>query len=226
MNFVGLEDNPRACAAGAAATGKLVLQSFGNLMTKAQRRLWMKYALRGVGGNDNHARLDLAYSVQDPWNMESELERARFEATNALIEREFGRVGSVLELGCGEGHQTGFLARLSDQQYGIDVSPQAIERARRRVPAAQFAATDIFGQPWGGHAHRFDLVTACEVLYYLGDPAATLKRMRHLGRCGLVTFFAPAARRIGAHVESIPGIRKDWFHHGGTAWLVGWWRDD
>ena len=137
--------------------------------------------------------------------MESELERARFEATNALIEREFGRVGSVLELGCGEGHQTGFLARLSDQQYGIDVSSQAIERARRRVPAAQFAATDIFGQPWGGHARRFDLVTACEVLYYLGDPAATLKRMRHLGRCGLVTFFAPAARRVGAHVEAIPG---------------------
>ena len=47
------------------------------LLRKAQRRLWMKYALRGVGGNDNHARLDLAYRMPDPWNMESPMERAR-----------------------------------------------------------------------------------------------------------------------------------------------------
>ena len=53
------------------------------LLKKAQRRLWMKYALRGVGGSDNHSRLDLAYSLEDPWNMDSSLEQARFEATNA-----------------------------------------------------------------------------------------------------------------------------------------------
>lgn len=203
-----------------------MLETFGQQLTKARRRLWMKYALRGVGGSDNHARLDLAYSVEDPWNMASGLERARFEATNRVIERAFGRVRSVLELGCGEGHQTEYLARLSDAQYGVDVSPQAVERARRRLPGAQFAATDVFGQPWGDQAGRFDLVTACEVLYYLGDPAATIARMRHLGRAGLVTFFAPAARRVGPHLEAIPGLHKDWMFHGGTAWLVGWWRND
>lgn len=202
-----------------------MLDRAGTLLRKARRRLWMKYALRNVGGNDNHARLDLAYAVEDPWNMESALERARFEATNAVIERAFGRVGSVLELGCGEGHQTQWLARLSDEQYGVDVSAHAIERARQRLPSAQFAATDVFGQPWGDAPGRFDLVTACEVLYYLSDPAATLARMRHLGRNGLVTFFAPACGRVGPHVEAIPGLRKEWIFHGGTAWLVGWWRD-
>lgn len=203
-----------------------MFETFGQQLTKARRRLWMKYALRGVGGSDNHARLDLAYTVEDPWNMASDLERARFEATNAVIERAFGRVGSVLELGCGEGHQTEYLARVSDRQFGLDVSPQAVDRARRRVPSAQFAATDVFGQPWGDQAGRFDLVTACEVLYYLSDPAATIERMRHLGRAGLVTFFAPAARRIGPQVDAIPGLHKDWVQYGGTAWLVGWWRHD
>jgi len=186
----------------------------------------MKYALRDVGGNDNHARLDLAYTVEDPWHMDSELERARFEATNQLIERAFGRVGSVLELGCGEGHQTQYLARFSDEQYGIDVSPQAVERARLRLPSAHFAVADVFGQPWGNQSKRFDMVTACEVLYYLSDPAATIEHMRHLGRRGLVTFFAPAARRVGPHLERVPGLRKDWLYHGGTAWLAGWWCDD
>ena len=200
------------------------------LLRKARRRLWMKYALRGVGGADNFQRLDLAYSVEDPWNMASALERARFEATNGVIERAFGRVGSVLELGCGEGHQTEYLAKLSDAQYGVDVSPQAVERARKRLPQAQFAATDVFGQPWGDHGtapldKRFDLVTACEVLYYLSAPEKTLAEMRRLGRCGLVTFFAPASGRIGPHLDAIPGLRKDWIWHGNTAWLVGWWRD-
>ena len=157
--------------------------------------------------------------------MDSALERARFAATNAVIERAFGRVGSVLELGCGEGHQTGWLARISDQQFGVDVSAQAIERARLRLPTAKFEATDIFGQPWGDGPGRFDLVTACEVLYYLRDPAATLAQMRRIGRSGLVTFFAPACGRVGPHLEAIPGLHKDWIHSGGTAWLVAWWRD-
>lgn len=203
-----------------------MLDGWKSTWRKARRRLWMKYALRGVGGNDNHARLDMAYSMEDPWNMDSSMERARFEATNRIIERAFGRVGSLLELGCGEGHQTEWFARVSDEQYGVDVSPQAVARARLRMPSAHFAATDAFGQPWGEQKHRFDLVTACEVLYYLGDPAATIARMRHLGRCGLVTFFAPACGRVGPHVAAVPGLQRDWIFHGGTAWLVGWWRDD
>ena len=130
------------------------------------------------------------------------------------------------KLGCGEGHQTEYLAKLSDEVYGVDVSPQAVDRARRRLPAAQFATADIFSQPWGETPQRFDLVTAFEVLYYLSDPAATIAQMRKLGRNGIVTFFAPAAGRIGPHLADIPGLQKDWIFHGGTAWLVGWWRDE
>ena len=55
-----------------------------SLLKNARRRLWMKYALRGVGGNDNHQGLDLAYRMEDPWNMDSPMERARFEATAPL----------------------------------------------------------------------------------------------------------------------------------------------
>ena len=44
-------------------------------------------------------------------------------------------------------------------------------------------------------------------------------------RGGLVTFFAPACGRVGPHVEASPGLQKTWIHHGGTAWLIGWWRD-
>lgn len=196
------------------------------MLQKVKRRSWMKYALRGVGPNDNHERLDLAYSIADPWNMDSPGEASRFEGTNRIIEREFGPMDSLLELGCGEGHQTRHLAQLASLVYGLDVSEKAVERARARLPQAKFAATDIFGQPWSGEVQRFDLVTACEVLYYMSDVESTLRRMSELGRNCLVTIFAPAARRVGPHLDRIPGLRKDWIWFGGTVWLVCWWRND
>lgn len=201
------------------------MSRFNAKLRKAVRRTWMKYAMRGVGGADDYERLELAYRLGDPWNMESRLEQARFAATNALIARAFGRVGTLLEVGCGEGHQTRVLGELADEVHGIDVSSTAVERARERVPGAHFAATDIHGQPWGDQQGRFDLVVACEVLYYIKDIPATLARMRHLGRACLVTIFAPALVRVGPHLEGIPGLHKDWMQHEGETWLVCWWRN-
>lgn len=192
---------------------------------KALRRSWMKYALRGVGGADNHARLELAYRVADPWNMESQLERLRFERTSAIIRRHFPARRSILEIGCGEGHQSEHLMPLCDQLYGIDVSETAVSRARRRLPGAQFAATDLFAQPWGREPGRFDLVVACEVLYYIADVPRTLGEMNRLGKACLVTVFAPALARVGAALEAIPDIRKDWFAGQGTQWAVAFWEN-
>lgn len=194
-------------------------------LRKAVRRAWMKYAMRGVGGADDYERLDLAYRLGDPWNMESPLEQARFAATNALVERTFGRVGTLLEVGCGEGHQTRVLCAVADEVHGIDVSPTAVARARERLPMAHFAATDIHGQPWGDQQGRFDLVVACEVLYYIKDIPATLARMSHLGKACMVTFFVPALGRVGPHLEDIPGLHKDWLHSRGETWLACWWRN-
>lgn len=196
-----------------------------NKLARAVRRLWMKYAMRGVGGADAWQRLDHAYAVPDPWHMDSALEQARFAQTNALVESAFGRVGSVLELGCGEGHQTRWLLEVADQAFGIDVSARAIERARARVPEAHFAVADIHGQPFGDAQGRFDLVVACEVLYYIKDIPATLARMSTLGRGCLVTFYAPALARVGPHLSAIPGLHKDWMQHNGVTWLVCWWRN-
>lgn len=194
-------------------------------LKKLQRRLWMRYAMR-TGGVEDSSDFDLAYRIEDPWGMDSQAEQARFDATNGIIERCFGRIGSLLELGCGEGHQTGHFARVSERQFGIDISPRAIERARLRLPAAQFANTDIFNLPWASGRGQFDLVTACEMLYCLPDPRPTLERMCHLGRNGLVTVFAPAGGRIRACLDDIPGMQRDWFSFGNKTWIVGWWRND
>jgi 2-polyprenyl-3-methyl-5-hydroxy-6-metoxy-1,4-benzoquinol methylase len=191
------------------------------------RRTWMKYALRGVRQNDNHERLDLAYSVADPWHMDSDQERHRFAETNTVIRDKIApRVGTLLEIGCGEGHQSEALRAVCDALTGIDVSPKAIERAKRRLPDAAytFAAGDLYAQPWAGERGRFDLVTACEVIYYMSDRKKFLDTIDALGKHCLVTYFSPAAKKVEAEVMAMPGAQKTSFRFGETEWTAVWWK--
>ncbi len=192
------------------------------------RRTWMKYAMRGVAQADAHDRLDLATKVRDPWRMESEQEQFRVAETNRILHRALiapaPRVGSILELGCGEGHQSEHLMSLCDRLTGLDVSPTAIERARKRLPSAELAAGDLFAQPWAGESKRFDVVTAFEVLYYIKDIPKTLETMSRLGRACIVTYFGPAARRVEQPLMAMPILGRDRFSFGETDWVVAWWR--
>lgn len=184
----------------------------------------MKYALRGVRQADAHARLDLAYKISDPWHMDAEREQFRFAETNRVIQQRLNeRFGRVLEIGCGEGHQSEYLARLAEELTGIDVSPTAVARARDRVGTAKFVSGDLFAQPWVSERGRFDLVTACEVLYYMSDMPRFLRAMDELGGACLVTYFSAAARLCDAPVMAMPGAEQLRFRHGDTEWIAAWW---
>src|SRR5580700_10350985 len=100
--------------------------------------------------------------------MRSAREQARFEWTNQVIGDHLAPLGTILEVGCGEGHQSQYLARQSGELYGIDVSARAVDRARQRCPAGNFAVGDPFTLG-SAMPDRYDLVAACEVLYYVKD---------------------------------------------------------
>ncbi len=187
-------------------------------------KVWRRYAMRGIGANDNHSGLDKLYALPDPWGMNTEREQSRFRQTNAVIAEHAGRVGTLLEIGSGEGHQSEHLAQLCDQLYGLDVSERAVDRARLRLPAARFAVGEVTALPWAAPAGgKYDLVVACEVLYYLGDIAKAIEAMSALGRACLVTFFCPSARRVAEHLVSLPGARRGWMYHDPYAWLWIYW---
>jgi 2-polyprenyl-3-methyl-5-hydroxy-6-metoxy-1,4-benzoquinol methylase len=190
------------------------------------RKVWRRIALRNLSGSDNHKQLDRLYAMADPWQMTSAREQFRFEMTNALLQAKLGRSGTLLEVGCGEGHQSEHLARLCDQLYGIDVSPRAIERARQRLPGARFDVGSLPAVPHAPEGGRFDVVVACEVLYYMGDIGGAVRAMSELGDACLVTFFGPAAARVARHVDGIPNVERGWFFHEPYAWLWAFWRTD
>jgi SAM-dependent methyltransferase len=51
--------------------------------------------------------------------------------------------GRVLELGCGAGRLTGYLAQIADHAHGVDISPAMVEHSRRAYPSATFSQGDL-----------------------------------------------------------------------------------
>ncbi|MFN0185331.1 MAG: class I SAM-dependent DNA methyltransferase [Aquabacterium sp.] len=204
-----------------------ILERLGGTASPVRKwvaKAWRRLVMRDLGGTDNHRGLDRLYALPDPWDMASAREQSRFVQTNDLILSLFGPVDTMLEVGCGEGHQSAHLVQICRQLDAIDVSATAVARAGERVPGIRAAAADLSTLPWPLPATgRYDVVVACEVLYYMSDIPDAIDRMSRLGRHGLVTFFAPAARVVAAHVEQLPGVRRGWIHHGGQAWLWAAW---
>jgi SAM-dependent methyltransferase len=191
-------------------------------ITRFARKAWRRLAGRKLTLSDDYRGLNRLYAMEDPWDMDSTRERFRFGETNAFIRECMGPVGSLLEVGCGEGHQSARLASVCDRLVGIDVSERAIDRARARVPKAEFVVADIAGLP--APPKPFDLVVACEMLYYVKDIPATLERMNQLGSACLVTIFSPSAKVVAPHLAALPLSRRAWIYSDPYVWLFAFWR--
>ncbi|QIG54013.1 class I SAM-dependent methyltransferase [Altererythrobacter sp. BO-6] len=140
-----------------------------------------------------YGRLDTLYRMRDPWQLDGSLEQRRFMVTNRIIKARYGRANRLLELGCGEGMQSLHLREICHELTGLDVSPRAIARARERLPGARFLAGPGEQLALLLPGERFDLVIACEVLYYAADPALLLSQLQSASDQLLVTVFAPLA---------------------------------
>lgn len=183
------------------------------------RNVWRQFAFRGVEFRDNYAAFRAAYLVADPYNLKSAQATYRFQATNRIIQENFGQVHRLLEIGCAEGYQSRHLRLLCDTLHGIDVSAKAIARAKARCPTGHFSAEDLFAIEG-----TFNLVVAAEVLYYMKDIPAVLNRMNRLGSNCLVTYFEPYADRLDHFFAHIPGVREEVFQFRDVRWKAVWWK--
>jgi 2-polyprenyl-3-methyl-5-hydroxy-6-metoxy-1,4-benzoquinol methylase len=87
---------------------------------------------------------------------------------------------AVLDVGCGHGQLLAVLGGDSASRYhGIDISGEAIARARARYrdDHITFEAADL--TTWNSGS-RFPVVVINEVLYFIDDPVATVERYEAL----------------------------------------------
>lgn len=134
-------------------------------------------------------------------------QRARFRALAEVLPLNGRR---VLDVGCG---YAGFYDYLVDRygpvQYeGVDISPQAINKARRRHPSLSLRVLDILEEDPG---EPYDFVVANGVFYLLGEDAfeimsALIRRMFELARraVAFTTLSAWAERRTPGEFHADP----------------------
>jgi ubiquinone/menaquinone biosynthesis C-methylase UbiE len=101
----------------------------------------------------------------------------RGESSAAFFFPFLTREMTLLDIGCGPGAVTAVLAGRVKRAIGIDIEPNAIERARRIAAGSdqaslQFIEADMTSLPFGDN--EFDAVFAHGVLYHLD--AATLTK--------------------------------------------------
>ena len=188
------------------------------------RKNWARFCIKSVHYKNRKHKLNWLYLMPDPWDMESEAQQFRFEETNRLIERQFGHVGTILELGCGEGHQSVFLRRHCDRLFGTDISQSALQRARRRCPDATFLHWDICKEDVPAELPHVDLVVACEMLYYLPETRKVLEKLRAIASQGLITYASTRAEYLDTFASEIPGMSSDRIELNPSRWWrAAWW---
>ena len=149
-----------------------------------------------------------------------------------VVERAAGQ--PILELGCGSGRDTEVLAAAGLRVVGLDLSAEAIEEARARVPTAQFHGRDIRA-PFPRTAGTLGVVVASLSLHYFDWPEtmALVERIHQQLRPGGLLlcrlnsthdFHHGARRDVEAGADNfylVDGIPKRFFDRAAVDRLFG-----
>ena len=84
------------------------------------------------------------------------------------------RPARIADLGCGTGTLSGLLADEGFSVDGLDLSPEMIQRARRKVPESTFVVGDASAPDLDPAS--YDVVLSRHVLWALPDPVAAFAR--------------------------------------------------
>jgi len=94
----------------------------------------------------------------------------------------------ILDAGCGEGFVSGLLYRgLREENVeitGLELTEEAIEKARAMNPEIPFVQGDVLKMPF--ESRSFDIVLCTEVLEHLEDPGAALRELLRVTGVSLI----------------------------------------
>ena len=154
--------------------------------------------------------------------------------------------GRVLEVGCGTGNITQFLAKQADEVVGIDPVARFIDKFRLRFHGSQSVSShrctlaDL--TPASTDEGRFDAAVSCNVFEHIEDHVEALQQVvKHLRPGGKAVIFVPAGpiafgkldHELGHYRRYTVGSLRQAMEQAGLEWvegrysnmigLFGWW---
>jgi SAM-dependent methyltransferase len=123
--------------------------------------------------------------VSREWTFDSEQTRRYTRVRQAFIAeflssiRPQAKLESALDVGCGVGYFTKFLADMGFRAMGVDGREENANEARRRHPNLAFAAEDVESSSLA-NLGKFDLVLCVGLLYHLENPFRAIRNLHAL----------------------------------------------
>lgn len=146
-------------------------------------------------------------SIEDAytrWSTSYDRDPNRTRDLDAEVTREWlggRRFRSILEIGCGTGKNTEFLATIAERVTAIDFSPGMLRQAQAKVTAenVEFATVDVTA-PWPFVNGAFDLAVCNLVVEHVRDLNAVFAKA---ARC-----LAPGASSFSANCTPSGSMRE------------------
>lgn len=92
------------------------------------------------------------------------------QVADAVLELQAGRhIGAAADLGCGTGLLGERLKPVTETLTGVDLSPKMLDEARKKGVYDTLCEGEISAFLQGQPASRYDLITAADVMIYVGD---------------------------------------------------------
>jgi 2-polyprenyl-3-methyl-5-hydroxy-6-metoxy-1,4-benzoquinol methylase len=98
---------------------------------------------------------------------------------DSLLKRYAIQGTRMLDLGCGNGSVTSYLASKGYEVSGIDASSQGIEQARKAYPALRFLQASAY-DPLSETLGLFDVIVSLEVVEHIFAPRVYMQRISEL----------------------------------------------
>jgi len=152
--------------------------------------------------------------LDEKWHEASDHPIALLRAENALrnpwisahLAQHFDGPVAVLDVGCGGGFLTNYLAELGHHVSGVDLSEKSLEVAREKDQSknVDYKVASAYELPF--EAATFDAVCAMDLLEHVEDPACVVKEASRVLKPGGIFFFHTFNRNLLSYFVVIKGV--------------------
>jgi len=123
-----------------------------------------------------------------------------------VIEEKFSGSSAVLDIGCGAGFLTNYLAQKGHQVSGIDLSEKSLEVAKKNDQTANvaYAQASAYALPYPDQ--NFDVVSAMDLLEHVEHPEKVISEAGRVLKKGGLFFFHTFSRNFLSWLVVIKGV--------------------
>lgn len=123
-----------------------------------------------------------------------------------ILHNHFSNNCKILDIGCGGGFLTNFLADQSHEVFGVDLSTQSLEVAKQldKTKKVSYQRASAYELPFGDQI--FSVVCAMDLLEHVENPALVVKEASRVLRKDGLFFFHTFNRNLLSYFMVIKGV--------------------